>query len=465
MNSSKNEVAAHPSTTAGESTASESGKSTRMMSSRRLKEKSEDVLELKFPRCCVCGVDWYDADDEDDKKPSASGLRTSPTKLYPLPQCQCSIKLSLPFSREIQSTICNENYYTHKSPQDVLDNIYVYKFRHLAVCRPCLEKKIDTSEEVLTKDYQQNDVANGQRDVKYSIPLKCDFCSQKFMKRKMEPEKLEELGKQSIDVKWKKKESKTELNWFDSVESTIHLIGWMKRQKRRAKREARRSTRSGEDKKISRNWWVEVGCSYDNCSSDECYALSSDSDLDGEKKQVYRQIAQQGEIGEEYHTAIQNREDERRQQVLEDEELARKIQAEMEPAKIDEEKLKQEEADRELAKKWQGKENDLSTSTPSHREGKRKADTQPINSYFSKQCRIDQNSPEAPPTEKINASTEAAASIDLTGDDDLDPNVTMLMEMGYSRIDSENCLKDANYDVNVAASMLLSATAAHNAEN
>lgn len=460
---SPNGVPSHPSTTAGESTASH--ESTRLMSGPPT-EHTKEVLELKFPRCCVCGVDWYsyDADNEDeDRKPSASGFRTSPTKLYPLPQCQCNIKLSVPFSKEVQSTICSATDHIHYSPQDIIGDIHVHKFKHLAVCRPCLEKKIETSEEVLTKDYQQNDVENGQRDVKFSIPLKCDFCSQKFMKRKVEPSKLEEQGKQLIGVGGRKKGSRKDLTWFDSVSSTIRLVGWMKRQKRRARREDRSSTGSGEDKRTPRNWWKESGCSQDTCSSDECYSLSSDdSDSDSGKDQTRRQIAQQGELSEYYRQEMHKYQSKRKQQEQEDEEVAKKLFAELEPAEVNEEKLKQEQADLELAKKWQEEEEKAKT-TQAQQDAKRKADSQPIETFFSKQSKTEQTSPAA--AENDTNSTEAAvaitASIDLTEEEDLDPNLSVLMEMGYTRQTSEEYLKHANNDVNLAASMLLSAAADH----
>ncbi|KAL3784848.1 hypothetical protein ACHAWO_007774 [Cyclotella atomus] len=458
-----------PSTDAGESTAQPSAPI-----------EHNHVLELKFPRCCVCSVDWYsyDADDEESKKPSSSGsssshhtksqrARPSHKKLYPLPPCQCNTKLAV-LSEEVYSIISVENSYLLKSPHHLLSNVNIETFNHKGICKSCLEKKIEVSEEVLTKDYQQNDVLNGQRDVKFSIPLKCDMCSQKFSKRKMNPEKLQEQGNEFIKNSGKKKTMKKDMNWFDCVGNTIKVVGWMKRLQRRANREARRS-RSGEDKTTTANFWTELKRPYEECSSDECYTFSSDSDNDCDKKPAAnRQIAQAGEVKEYYEQERQKYRNQLENQLHEDEEFARKLTEELGSQEAVEEGLKREReqtrADFELAKELDESEKKEANRSSNQ---KRKPEKQHIKSFFAKQLRTESTNPSAEAAESPNlaegnspredtTSSAAAAAAAATGSQNVTcPNLLMLIEMGYQRDIAEECLADAKQDINLAVSMLL----------
>lgn len=449
-----------PSTDAGESTA---------QPSEPIAEHKGDVLKLKFPRCCVCEVGWYsyDADDE-DKKPSGFSshhtekTRPSHTKLYPLPPCQCEIKMAA-LNKEVYSMISNDNYYLHKSPHDVLSNIHVQVLNQQGICKPCLEKKIETSNEVLIKDYQQNDVPNGQPDVKFSIKLQCYLCSQKFTQRKMTLEKLYEQGNELIRNSGKKKTIKKDMSWFDYVENTIKLVGWMKRQERRARREARRS-RSGEDKKTTANWWTEHERSnYEECSSDDCYSFSSDSEVDYDKKPAaQRQIAQAGEVKKYFEHEQQKFRKQVEEQVHQDEELARKLTEELGSQEALEEIKQREEqsqADYKLAQEWEEREK----KETNRGNQKRKSEKQHIKSFFAKQLKTDPINPSAvcsnlaergsPPEERSFPAAAAAAA--TASQDTTCPNLSILIEMGYQRDVAEECLADAKQDINLAVSMLL----------
>lgn len=425
-------------------------------------EHANKAIELRFPRCSVCDLDWYsyDSDDvEDDRKPSASGLssphtRTRPsyTKLYPLPQCQCKIKMAVPVTG-IESLICNGESH------DVLSNIQIHEFKHLAICKPCLVKKIEVSEEILNYDYQQDNVENGQRSLKYSIKLQCDHCKQKFMKRKLDPEKLQDQGKQVLRVHEKGRGIKREFDWFDSVDATIKLLGWMKRRRRRARREACKSRKIGNHNDLTNNIWTSV--KFDDGSSDECFSFSSGSESDDETPTYQRhqmKVAQTGAIKQEYLHELDKVRKERQEEEKGDEELAKKLYSESVPPEV-EAQLKREREDYELAKKLQEKEDTEAKRskilTPSQKIGKRKVDSQTIKTLFSKQSKIEHNSPST----LISDSVEDDDVSSMTEEEALNPDLTSLINLGFSKQDAIQAMKDAEGNLDLAAAMLLSANA------
>ena len=427
-------------------------------SPNNIPEHAKKVIELRFPRCSVCDLDWYsyDSDDdlEDDRKPSASGLssprtRTRPShnKLYPLPQCQCKIKMAVPVTG-IESLICNGESY------DMFSNIQIHEFKHLAMCKPCLVKKIEVSEEVLNYDYQQDNVENGQRSMKYSIKLQCDHCKQMFMKRKLDPDKLQDQGKQVLRVHEKRQGVNIEFNWFDSVDATIKLLGWMKRRRRRARRENRQSRKLGNHNDSTKSIWTSVN--FDDGSSDECYSFSSGSESEDETPTYqHHQVVQPGAIKEEYLHELYKVRKEREEEVKGDEELAKKLDSESMPPER-EAQLKRERADFELAKKLQEKEEAEAKrsqiSTPSSNTGKRKADSQNLKTLFSKQS----NENNSPSTVTSDSVEDEDVSI-ITDEEELNPDLASLINLGFSRKDAQQVMNDAEGNLNLAAAMLLSA--------
>lgn len=479
------------------------------------------VLDLKFPRCSTCSLDWYsyDADEvgcdddqerrgimedsysipEGDKKPSASGslsppspkdkpkrIRPSHTKLYPLPQCQCFSKMALPLSHETQSLICRDDSDTRQSSHQILSDIQIREFPNLAMCKPCLEKKIATSNEVLEYDYRQDHIENGQRSIKYSIEPKCDQCKQKFSKRSgLDPEKLKTKGYETVFPGTKKSSKlKKEWNWFDSVDATIQLVGWMKRQKRRSTREQRRSKKimhPRAERSYSESWWANYGWSnyYDGYgSSDECYSFSSESESEFDTRKPRgppRQMARDGEL----HQMYKEKMDELRKEDLErekrDHELAMKLDAEAATRKAD---LEREERDREIAKTLDAKLNaqdadkkkieeedrkcaeklfaelnkessDVGSSmkthkTPSPPDKKRKLDSKRGSNSSCKQLKITQR-------EASIGTSDSARGINLNSE-----SLSILVDMGYTKAAAERCLISAEGNINLAASMLLS---------
>ena len=260
----------------------------------------------------------------------------------------------------------------------------------------------------------------------------------------------------------------------------------------REERKSKRNMQSGDGKPHAKDWWVHHGCSgYDDGygSSDACFSFSSDSDSDVESmkpKGPPRQIAQDGELLQEYRQRreqvdeayrklrIENAEREKEdhekalelakkleteagpnnasydpEQIQKDIEMAKKLEAELKSEDSDKKK-KMEEADRLVAEELAAKLKEADTAVSTQKKGKaptphdkkRKKDPEPSSSLKQTKLKT-KDSPIVSP----DPATASKVDSDLLSE---------LIGMGFTRDKAERCLRDADGDVNLAATMLLS---------
>ena len=138
---------------------------------------SESLLNLKFPRCCVCSTDWFLPSSPTQKKRSWNWREQRCRELLPLPNCQCKTRLACD-----EEDSCDGPFLKRKEGNNTfLKKVKFLSFSNLAMCRSCLEKTIDVSSEVLEHDYR--DV--NQPNIKFTVEPKCVQCQVKFTKRKL----------------------------------------------------------------------------------------------------------------------------------------------------------------------------------------------------------------------------------------------------------------------------------------
>jgi len=245
-------LSAATSETESNTTAANNNNLQSYSSTDMLPDEVKNVLSLSFPRCSVCDTDWYnykegEEEEEDTKMPAAkttesrkrkrstSTTRQRPShyKLYPMPKCQCSTRLAIPHNINLpipasSSKDTNKNNNKEESPTNKLSKISTHTFSNLAMCKCCLQKSLQTSNEVVTHDYRQSHIKDGQPDVKFTVDTKCTICSQKFL-----PLHQLELSSTSTTTEKKssgvtKKKGKSDIDWYDAIETTIELVGWGK---------------------------------------------------------------------------------------------------------------------------------------------------------------------------------------------------------------------------------------------
>ena len=317
----------------------------------------EDVLDLSFPRCCICETGWYDAiqesedDEQSTKKRKRNRCRPSHDVLLPMPACKCTTKLVLPSS--IPRNIYSEKECT--DPTSTLSQIKTLSFPNLAICKTCLQHRIKASNEVTVHDYRQEHIPNGQQNVKFTVEPDCVQCKRKFMGRVLE--RLLASSGESCQPRPAGK-GKTNVKWSDAIKSTIDVVGWVKRENRRDRRNRRRKQRTNSAANLEKNeerktLWETHNCDGDG-SSDDCYSCSSDDssddELDSRRKEPHRVESASGELAkylaekdpkfkqaledEQYVKKLAEEEEKERKRVLEtakkDHEMAMKLQAEFE---------------------------------------------------------------------------------------------------------------------------------------
>jgi len=133
--------------------------------------------------------------------------------------------------------------------------------------------------------------------VPFTVGLFCVQCRRKFSVRSLErlladddARRRRPLPPGTIGKVDGRKISDSD-RWRDAVEATIALVRWAKREMRRERRRERNNILSGGREgpddgivdRIEKFRWVDVrvrfaGADDDDCSSDECYSLSSSSD-------------------------------------------------------------------------------------------------------------------------------------------------------------------------------------------
>jgi UBA/TS-N domain. len=177
------------------------------------------LRNLKFPRCCVCDLGWFEDllenDDDDDhvvvQEEEYKLLMTTRCKnLIPLPRCSCTTTL---LTNEIVPNNNNNNKFpTTSSSSDeykhLLEearsrkdgtNVHWYsdiherlvetfcyqdnfqKYNHAAMCKQCLYTFVSSSEDVIEHDY----MSETQPNMKFSVGGKCPCCRRKFTARSL----------------------------------------------------------------------------------------------------------------------------------------------------------------------------------------------------------------------------------------------------------------------------------------
>ena len=254
-----------------------------------------------------------------------------------MPRCDCATRLASPplppsvvASDGRDDDDDDDAHPRRRHPSDVLSGVGILTFRNLATCRTCLARLIAASGEVTTHDYRMSGVPNGQRDAPFTVGLACAQCRRKFSARGLGRLLLEDGarrrrrratasagggatggggGGRVVGGSDRGKKSDADV-WRDAVEATIALVGWAKRDMRGEARRVRRLRRRGDggrggggreerlvggggggddaDRRrtavVASRWGDDDAArgfftgGDGNCSSDECYTLSSPSD-------------------------------------------------------------------------------------------------------------------------------------------------------------------------------------------
>ena len=505
-----------------------------------LPDEVKNVLSLSFPRCSVCDTDWYnykeDAEDEDTKMPpkiaatesrkrkrntSTTRQRPSHYTLYPMPKCQCSTRLAVPHNINLPippSSSKDTNKNKEESPTNTLSKISTHTFSNLAMCKCCLQKSLRTSNEIVTHDYRQSHIKDGQPDVKFTVDTKCTICSQKFLPRQlMRFLSEQERGEKKSGVT--KKKGKTDINWYDAVEATIKLVGWGKRNQRRERKQSRKkrakmtNVNDNDDDEKRDTWWIDhdgFTGGGGNYSSDDCYSYSSDDDDSDDddddinyyshkrSSNVHRISTKKGELLNEllskdpkfkqelddapYAKQLQKEEEERRLAVEAQEEkdrvFAEKMQKEMQK-EIDEQERKKTDQKKEPAKtkgsrrKSSPIDNPIFNAWSASAKKKKAMKKSPLKQQQLDECLLPQTS-SAKKQQSMNDSgrskedqheqtvpqSSAAAS---TSTNQLEDGVQTIVAMGFNNEEAaRQCLNDADGNVQRAIAMLLSGASGSN---
>lgn len=477
-------------------------------------EIAEEVLMgISFPRCCICETGWYDeinldssgnAGGQSSNKRKRNRSRPSHDVLLPMPACQCTTKLVLP------SSVPN-SVYSEKECSDHMSTIIqiqTHTFSNLAICKSCLEQRIKASSEVTVHDYRQEHIPNGQQNVKFTVEPDCVQCKRKFMGRQLErllsSSNNNNNGNNNSTSRGKGKTNT--INWSEAIKSTIDVVGWIKREKRRDRKNRRKTERergavengntlnSNEQRKTlwkSHNNWCDG-----NGSSDDCYSYSSESSndddddqMDYQKKGPHRVESTRGELAN-----YLAEKDPKFKRALEDEQFVKKLAEEEEKnrkkalearAKEDLEiamKLQAEEEENNKKKVGGGKFEPRKTRTGQRSpilEAMKKASTmsesstakQPSSGLKVAQHMIPASKP-AVNDEGKNGATPASVQVtkdatkqpkeahNMNDVNDESAKVREIVSMGFVEESARRCLKDSKGNVEMAISMLISEAAA-----
>jgi hypothetical protein len=411
-----------------------------------------------------------------------------------MPACQCTTKLVLP------SSVPN-NIYSEKECSDhmsTITRIQTHTFPNLAICKSCLEQRIKASSEVTVHDYRQEHIPNGQQNVKFTVEPDCVQCKRKFMGRQLERLLSSSNNNNNGNNTTSRGKGKTNtINWSEAIKSTIDVVGWIKREKRRDRKNRRKKERerasvengntlnSNEQRKTL--WESHDWCD-GNGSSDDCYSYSSESsndnddEMDYQKKGPHRVESTRGELAN-----YLAEKDPKFRQALEDEQFVKKLAEEEEMnrkkalearAKEDLEiamKLQAEEEEKNKKKVGGGKFEPRKTRTGQRSpilEAMKKASTMSESStakQTSSGLKVAQHT--IPASKSLNGAT--AASVQVTKDaakqpkeahsmsdsNDESPKVREIVSMGFVEESARRCLKDSKGNVEMAISMLISEAA------
>jgi len=531
--------AATSDTTESNTTATNNNDLQSSSSTDMLPDEVKNVLSLSFPRCSVCDTDWYnykEGEEEDTKMPAkttesrkrkrntstTTRQRPSHYTLYPMPKCQCSTRLAVPHNINLQLPPASRmhedtNNNTNKeSPTNILSKIATHTFSNLAMCKCCLQKSLQTSNEVITHDYRQSHIKDGQPDVKFTVDTKCTICKQKFLPRQlMRFLSEQERGEKKSSVTTKKKKGKSDINWYDAVEATIKLVGWGKKHQRRERKKSRKkrakmaSNLNDNDDEKRDAWWTNHGFTGGggNYSSDDCYSYSSDdNDSDDDdinyshkrSSNVHRISTKKGELLNEllskdpklkqelddapYAKKLQDEEEKRRLAVEAQEEkdrvFAKKMQQEMQQ-EIDEQEKKRKKTEKKESAKTRGDrrksspiDNPIFNAWSASAKKKKAMKKSPLKQQQLDECLLPQTSgakkqqsmndsgrSKEDQHEQTVPSSSAAASNSTNQTED---SVRTIVAMGFNEEAARQCLNDADGNVQRAITMLLSGASGSN---
>ena len=466
-------------------------------------DANNNALAVSFPRCSICKTGWYEEEDEGADIAEASNTkkrkqhttrRPSHHNLLPMPPCCCTTRLALP-NNNLPSLDSNNN--NDIDPTNALSQIETHTFKNLAICKSCLQKRIDVSNDVQVHSYRQEHIPNGQQNVKFTVEPGCVLCHRKFgsrvLQRLLDSEggSDKKQGSSSSSSKGKKQKGKNDVNWLDAVEATIQLVGWAKTEQRRERirRNKRAKIMSSNEEGVDQANNVQIESFLDgftgggdDLSSVDCYSYSSDSEYedDGRRTQNTHRIAvKKGEILEEL---IQK--DPKFRQEIEDQKFIKKMQEE------EEQRIKKAEElaknDHEMAVKMQAKfeeeagEGAKKRSEPINTRQTRTKRTNPIVEAYNKGSasasakktgRKKTSSPRqsvgsigvaggasTSPSEPQSLNDAATATTRINGDSSngyVDA-INQIMTMGFRESAAERVLKDTNGNIERAVSILLS---------
>ena len=237
------------------------------------------LLSLRLPRCCVCDLDWFEDDDNDnddegpiEDKMSEEYLLVKCKKLIPLPRCKCSttffqgtISMSTPLnvnnvqnymngddnddddahnhisSKELQHIIHlaqANNPNKKETDLDQIATLLVNKFCHAenlkeyhkkAMCQDCIKPFVSTSNHVIEHDYK----SDTQPNVHFSVGGKCTCCRTKFSARSLSALVLGagSKSKSSSTSTSTSRNQNAELEmaqWVEHVKSTVQFVRFTK---------------------------------------------------------------------------------------------------------------------------------------------------------------------------------------------------------------------------------------------
>lgn len=409
-------------------------------------------------------------------------------------------------------------------PTSIFSKISTHTFSNLAMCKCCIQKLLHTSNEIVIHDYRQSHIENGQPDVKFTVDTKCTICSQKFLPRQLmrllandEQQQQHGSAKKSSGTTTKKK-SNSNINWYDAVEATIQLVGWGKKHQRRERIKMQRDIKRA---KMTRNvndndddgkrdtWWSNhdgFTGGGGNYSSDDCYSYSSDNndsddddDINYSHKRtsnVHRISTKKGELLNELLSK-----DPKLKQELDDKpyakELAKKLKDEEEKQRIAAEA--QAKKDHELALKMQQeideqeeKRKKIEKKEPAKTRGARRKSTPINNPIFNAwsasakkkkemkksppkqrqldECLLPQNSSTKKQQSNCGRSTEVqdkqtvpqSTTAASTSNNHREDGIRTIVSMGFNEGAAQQCLNDADGNVQRAITILLSGASGSN---
>jgi len=223
-------------------------------SSRKRGRKEEDpdcsllqdlLLTIKFPRCSVCELGWFDDDDDGDDIIVQDNSNTNDNddddddqllykckKLLPLPYCNCTMTLLSTSDRfdnvfsgaELNRILQQSRRMDEGQIMTLLTNKFCMndafkKCTSTAMCSECINSFVTSSNDVIEHDY----MSETQPNVKFSVGGKCPCCRKKFSIRSLN--NLVGKGKRNSSQEKEMEE------WISNVKNTIQFVGFAKKLK------------------------------------------------------------------------------------------------------------------------------------------------------------------------------------------------------------------------------------------